>query len=267
MRRSSGVATRPLRFCHHLLLRRGIHPLGGEFGAGADAEAFGVVDGAEAVHVFLAGAAGENVVEFFPAGDFLGGGAEALFDFVGGVLRAALEAAAQFLDGGWDDEDGDEAAGEERLGGGGFADSGGALHVDVEDDILALVDEHDDVAAAGAVVVAVDEGVLKKFSGGEGGVKLRGGQEAVVHAVLFAGAGRAAGAGDEAFGARDGVEQRVAQRGFSAAGRSGKNKNQAGTIRQCRESRHEQGRVGEPVYGFQFTVLSRGNAMENEYLT
>jgi len=211
-----------------------------------------VVDGEQAFLIFLAGGAGEKIVELLPAGDFLHGGDQALFNFLGVILRAFVQAAAQFLNGRGRDKDGDEATGEEGFGGGGLADGGRALHVNVEDDVLALVDEHDDIAAARAVVVSVNEGVLKKFAGGEGGVKLCRGKEAVIDAVLLAGARGAAGAGDEALGARDGGEQRVAQGGFSAARGAGKNKNQSRAIGQGRERRHERGKLAEKNDGRKF---------------
>ena len=207
---------------------------GGRGGAGAGFEAFGDVEGKEALEVVGTGAGGEEVVELGPAGDFSGGVLEAAFDFGGGVLIAGEEAGAELVEGRGVEEDGDEAVGEVGVGGSAVqqsgAEGGGALDVDVEEDVVGLVEEGEEVALAGAVEVVVDAGVLEEFTGGEGGFELGGGEEVVVEAVALAGAGGAGGAGDEAAGAGSGGEELVAKGGFAGAGGAGEDEEEAGAV-------------------------------------
>jgi hypothetical protein len=207
----------------------------GRGGAGAVFEAFADVEGEEAGEVVGAGAGGEAVVELGPAGGFDGGVVEAAFDFGVGVLGAGAEALAELVEGRGVEEKGDEAVGEVFVSGAGGADGGGALDVDVEEDVVVEVEEGEDVALAGAVEAVVDAGVLEEFAGGEGGFELGGGEEVVVNAVAFAGAGGAAGAGDNAAGAGGGGEELVAEGGFAGAGGAGDDEEEAGAVGKGRQ--------------------------------
>ena len=97
---------------------------------------------------------------------------------------------------------------------------GGALDIEVHDDIAAGGEVREDLGFESAVVVAVDEGVFEEFTGVDAAGEFVRGEEKVVVAVGFARADGAGGAGD---GVGDGFDGGgvSAERGFAAAGGAG----------------------------------------------
>ena len=134
-------------------------------------------------------------------------------------LRAALEeAVAEFLEVGRHDEDVDERFADERVG--ALPDGGGALHVDIDEDVDAFAEVIDDGLADGAVVVVVDARVFEEVAGRDAVLEFGEVHEMVILAVDLAGAGRAGRAGDGVEGVGR-LPQRTANGRFAGAGRSG----------------------------------------------
>ena len=113
----------------------------------------------EGVVAFAVG--GEEAVRILgPVGDFFAGIFEAEGDDVFGVGAAATEAVLEFFVGGGHHEEVDEGELDVLVGMG--ADLLGALDVDVHDDVFARFEEGEDFGQEGAVVIAVDFGMLEE---------------------------------------------------------------------------------------------------------
>lgn len=167
-----------------------------------------------------------------PVFHFVEGIGHAEGDDLVGIGAAAGEASAEFVIIGGHDEEVDEGV----LDGGVLAgaDLGGALDIDIHDDVLSALDEGMDFGAEGSVEVAVDFGVFEEFAGGDIGFELFAGEEVVIAAVGFALARGAGGAGDGVVGGA-GFGELAAEGGFSRAGGAGDEEEDAGAALHARK--------------------------------
>lgn len=182
------------------------------------------------MEVLLALAADDDVVELGGEGDFVSGGLEAPFNFVGVVGGAVEEAFSDLVEGAWFDKDGVEAAG--HFGDAVFvlAEGAGSLDIDIEEEVKAGLEELAEVAGLGTVEAAMDAGPLDESVLLNGLLEGFGGKEVIIDALVFAGARWPGSGGDDAAEVGKSPEHALAEGGFAATGRAADNEHDGGGI-------------------------------------
>ena len=131
----------------------------------------------------------DDAVELRGKGELELSTGDALVDDLGGIGGAPFEAAAQLGDGGWLDEQAQGLVAIMAL------DVDTALHIDVEDNVLAGIELALDLCLQRAVeAVLVDLLVLEELVVVDAAAELLGGEEEILDAMLLAAARRPAGA-------------------------------------------------------------------------
>ena len=176
------------------------------------------VDAAEGFEIFEAAAAENAVVVKFPLAHFALCYTQSTLDFVFMIGAAVPQSAFEFMDGGRHDEDGDDFSVQKRVFAPGVPECGCALHINVEDQVVAGGELVVDFALECAVAVAVDMGPFVEFARVDLGIKGGRVEKIIIDPVMLAFAGRACGRGDDPLYLGFLGEHTLADSGFSASG-------------------------------------------------
>src|SRR5687767_3729244 len=214
-----------------------VYEPGEAYGLPGPGHARGAHHGQDFLQCLLEAIIDNYIFKFKNMRDFFAGTREPPLDRLGGVLAAPLQAPAQLLDGGGEDEHPDQV-GEE------LAHLCGPLPVDLEQHVVVAGDLALDPALAGAVVVVVDPGVLEEVARGDHRLEPRAVNEVVVDPVLLAFTRRPRGVRHRQADVGFAREERVDQRGLARARRRADDEEVAGHVIRCFGPAHASARSG-----------------------
>ena len=158
-----------------------------------DAQTLGEQQRLEACVIFLAGGGNQAVLVFVPVRHFLDGIFESQGDDLWAIGFSTGESRGEFFIGGWHDKQIDKSDVDLWVGTG--TDLSGPLYVDVHHDIFAAGDVLEDFRFQSAVGISMDGGVFEEISCGDFGIEFFPGEEKIIMAMDFTGAGESSGAG------------------------------------------------------------------------